>query len=80
MSEQQTIKFTIRQDGTVLEEVSGVIGKECENITRSIEEKLGSLSYREVKPAYYENVALQHDQNQTQEQTTITGSSGDAPV
>ena len=47
---QQQIKFTIRQDGTVTEEVSGVTGNECENITRTIEKKLGSLSYREVKP------------------------------
>ena len=68
---QQQIKFTIRQDGTVTEEVSGVIGNECENITRTIEKKLGSLSYREVKPEYYNNnVTLQHNQNETQEQTT----------
>ena len=43
---QQQIKFNIRQDGTVTEEVSGVIGNECENITRTIEKKLGSLTYR----------------------------------
>ena len=68
---QQQIKFTIRQDGTVTEEVSGVIGNECESITRTIEKKLGSLSYREVKPEYYNNnVTLQHNQNETQEQTT----------
>ena len=47
---QQQIKFTIRQDGYVTEEVSGVDGNQCENITRTIEKKLGSLSYREVKP------------------------------
>ena len=28
---QQTIKFTIRQDGTVTEEVMGVVGNDCEN-------------------------------------------------
>ena len=67
---QQQIKFTIRQDGTVSEEVFGVIGNDCENITRTIENKLGSLSYREVKPEYYNNVTLQHNQDQTQEQTT----------
>ena len=52
------------------EEVSGVIGNECENITRTIEKKLGSLTYREVKPEYYNNVTLQHNQDETQEQTT----------
>ncbi len=75
MPEQQTIKFVINQDGTVSEEVSGVIGNECENITRSIEEKLGNVTYVETKPEYYlaqpiENfwknttdVTLQHDQD-----------------
>ena len=67
---QQQIKFTIRQDGTVAEEVFGVIGKDCENITRTIEKKLGSVNYTEVKPEYYKNVTLQHNQNETQEQTT----------
>ena len=67
---QQQIKFNIRQDGTVTEEVSGVIGNECENITRTIEKKFGSLTYREVKPEYYNNVTLQHNQDETQEQTT----------
>ena len=70
--EKQTIKFTIRQDGTVSEEVFGVIGNECQDITKSIEEKLGNVTYVETKPEYYqqENVTLQHNQNKTQEQTT----------
>ena len=72
MPVQQTIKFTIRQDGLVSEEVFGTVGNECENITRSIEEKLGNVTYVEPKPEYYqqENVTLQHNQNETQEQTT----------
>ena len=72
MPEQQTIKFTINQDGTVSEEVFGVFGNECENITRSVEEKLGNVIYVETKPEYYqqENVTLQHNQNQDQTQTT----------
>ena len=76
MPEQQTIKFTINQDGTVSEEVFGVFGNECENMTKSIEEKLGNVTYAETKPEYYlaqpiENfwknttdVTLQHDQDQ----------------
>tara|TARA_X000000368_G_scaffold49654_1_gene35451 strand:+ start:138 stop:350 length:213 start_codon:yes stop_codon:yes gene_type:complete len=69
--EKQTIKFTIRQDGTVSEEVFGVIGNECQDITKSIEEKLGNVTYVETKPEYYqqENVTLQHNQNENQEQT-----------
>ncbi len=66
MSEKQTLKFTIRQDGYVTEEVIGVIGNQCQEITKSIEEKLGEVSYVETKPEYYqsqENVTLQHNQN-----------------
>ena len=70
MTKNETIKFTIKQDGTVLEEVSGVIGNNCQEITKSIEEKLGNVTYIETKPEYYqqENVTLQHDQNENQEQ------------
>ena len=71
---KQTLKFIIRQDGYVTEEVMGVIGNQCQEITKSIEEKLGEVSYVETKPEYYqsqENVTLQHDQNKNQTQTTI---------
>ena len=73
MPKQQKLKFSIRQDGTVSEEVFGAVGNECENITRSIEEKLGNVNYVETKPEYYqqENVTLQHDTNQDQTQTAI---------
>jgi|TARA_B100000475_G_scaffold47437_1_gene31970 hypothetical protein len=69
---QQQIKFTIRQDGLVSEEVLGVVGDACQDLTKSIEEKLGEVTYIETKPEYYqqENVTLQHNQNETQEQTT----------
>ena len=74
MPEQQTLKFTIRQDGLVSEEVFGAIGTECLNLTKSIEEKLGEVTYTERKPEYYkqENVTLQHNQNEDQTQTTTT--------
>jgi len=64
--EKETIKFSIRQDGTVAEEVFGVIGNSCQDLTKTIEEKLGNVTYVETKPEYYqqENVTLQHDQNQ----------------
>ena len=69
---QQQIKFTIRQDGLVSEEVLGVVGDTCQDLTKSIEEKLGEGTYVETKPEYYQqkNVTLQHNQNETQEQTT----------
>ena len=81
MPEQTKLKFSIRQDGLVSEEVFGTVGNECENLTRTIEEKLGEVTYVEPKPEYYlaqpiENfwknktdVTLQHNQNKNQEQT-----------
>ena len=74
MPKQQKLKFTIRQDGTVAEEVFGAVGNECQDITKSIEEKLGNVTYIETKPEYYqqENVSLQHNQNEDQTQTTTS--------
>ena len=67
---QQTIKFTIKQDGTVTEEVIGVVGNQCESLTKNIEEKLGVVQRVEHKPEYYqqkqtteENVSLHMHQD-----------------
>ena len=51
---QQSIKFLIKQDGTVTEEVIGAVGNECESLTKNIEEKLGVVQRVEHKPEYYE--------------------------
>ena len=58
---QQTIKFTIRQDGTVTEEVIGAVGNECESLTKNIEEKLGVVQRVEQKPEYYEQKQTTED-------------------
>jgi hypothetical protein len=71
---QQTLKFTIRQDGYVTEEVIGATTNECVELTKQIDNKLGDLVTREYKPEYFNNVTLQHNQNETQEQTNTTGS------
>ncbi len=60
--EQQKIKFTIRQDGTVTEEVMGVVGNECENLTKRIEERLGVVQKVEHKASYK---ASYYEQKQT---------------
>ena len=68
--EKQTLKFTIRQDGTVTEEVIGVVGNECQEITAAVEKKLGNVTYVEPKPEFYHqqntqtDVTLQHNQNE----------------
>ena len=63
---QQTIKFSIKQDGTVIEEVAGVVGTDCQNLTRTIEEKLGTVIKVQHKPEYYQTVV---DENTIQEFT-----------
>ena len=65
---RQTIKFTIAQDGTVTEEVYGMMGNECEQLTKRFEEDLGDVQTREYKPSYYEDVTLQQGQNQDNKQ------------
>ena len=81
MTRQQTLKFTIRQDGRVTEEVMGATSNECVELTRQIDNKLGELETRQFKPEFYSNnVALQYNQDQVKEQTTTTGSTGDTSV
>ena len=78
MPRQQTLKFTIRQDGWVTEEVIGATSNECVELTKQIDIKLGDVVTRQYKPEYFNNnnnVTLQHDQNETQEQTNIAGGS-----
>ena len=57
MTQQQTLKFNIRQDGTVTEEVIGTVGKECEQLTLQIEENLWVVSQKEHKPEYFQQLA-----------------------
>ena len=72
MPNQQTLKFTIRQDGYVTEEASGFTSHQCVEITESIEKKLGTLETRQFKPEFYSNnVTLQHNQNENKTQTRI---------
>ena len=70
----QTIKFIIAQDGTVREEVQGVKGGECIDVTLPFEESLGNLETRQFKTEYY--VTSQYNQNETTQEATLdTGTS-----
>ena len=64
----QRIIFRINQDGNVTEEVQGVTNDTCIDITKEIEETLGKVNARELKPEYYQkqNVALHQNQNETE--------------
>ena len=67
MSTKKTLKFNVRQDGTVTEEVLGNVGNACENLTAEIEKRLGAVTQRVHKAEYYQeevkNVTLQHNQD-----------------
>ena len=62
---KESIKFTIKQDGTVEEEVMGVQGDTCQGLTKDLEAKLGDLQMRVYKSEYYQqkDVTLQQNQN-----------------
>jgi len=55
MPKQETVKYSIRQDGLVTVETSGMTGGQCLEVTRGIEEELGTVLTREFSPAYYES-------------------------
>ena len=50
---KETIKYTIRQDGNVTEEVFNVPGDVCIDLTKDIEIKLGDLENRVYTSDYY---------------------------
>ena len=62
---KEKIRFTIRQDGTVLEKVEGVYGSNCENLTSNIEEKLGVVDFKESTSDYYNKAQILETQNVT---------------
>ena len=55
MSNKETIKFSISQDGNVTQEVYNVSGSACVDFTKDIEIKLGDLENRVYSTEYYNN-------------------------
>ncbi len=56
MPRQERIKFTITQDGMVKEEVQGVYGDACENLTKRVEDALGHVHFtQETADRYVTN-------------------------
>ena len=63
---QQQIKFTIRTDVTVQEEVLGVICNQCTEITKNVERELGTVTQTKYKPDYYKPCDLPQVKQQTE--------------
>ncbi len=55
---QQTIRFRIRPDGRVEEEVVGVLGGGCVSLSERIEAKLGSVRHRQATAEAFQNAPL----------------------
>ena len=58
---EESIKFSIRQDGKVTQEVFNVPGDECLNLTEDLEIKLGDLEQRVFTVDYYQQPNLNED-------------------
>ena len=61
---QQTIRFRIRPDGRVEEQVEGVLGSGCEQLTERIEARLGAVQQRRSTAAAFQNKTQAENQVQ----------------
>tara|TARA_Y100001970_G_scaffold294225_1_gene448783 strand:+ start:1239 stop:1442 length:204 start_codon:yes stop_codon:yes gene_type:complete len=43
---QRTLRFRIRQDGRVEELVEGVLGTSCNDLTKNLEDALGTVEFK----------------------------------
>ena len=55
----ESIKYTIKQDGTVMEEVLDVKGGQCLKTTEEIENRLGDIENRVFKSEYYQAISVE---------------------
>ena len=50
----ETLEFTIYPDGRVVEQVTGISGASCAEVTAAIEEKLGIVLNQEKTSEFYQ--------------------------
>jgi len=62
---QRTIRFLIRPDGRVVEQVEGVQGAGCEQLTERIESRLGSVQQRRATAEAFQTQPQQAAEGQT---------------
>jgi hypothetical protein len=61
---QRTIRFRIRPDGLVEEQVEGVQGRGCEPLTERIEARLGQVQQRRSTAEAFQAQPLQEQERQ----------------
>ena len=59
MANIESIKYTIKQDGTVMEEELDVKGGQCLKTTEEIENRLGDIENRVFKSEYYQAISVE---------------------
>jgi hypothetical protein len=69
---QHTIRFRIRPDGRVEEQVEGVQGMACEQLTERIEARIGAVQQRQpTAEAFQAQVASVAQPQQATQSTTL---------
>jgi hypothetical protein len=57
----QTVTYTINKDGKVAVNIENVGGSACESITKNVENRLGDVVSKDMKPEFYqENLGNAH--------------------
>ena len=58
--QMKEVVVTISKTGETNIEVIGAVGSECDTITADLENKLGVVKERKLKPEYYQQTQLQN--------------------
>lgn len=56
MAKKDELEISINAEGDVSINVIGAKGKKCLDLTKDLEEIIGTVTSRETKPQFYENV------------------------
>lgn len=68
----ETLEFIIYPDGRVKEKVTGVVGASCEEVTRKIEEQLGTVVSHEKTSEFFQQVVHQSSGVEAQAQVSYS--------
>lgn len=60
---KQELEITILKDGNIDISVNNAVGKECVDMTKSLEEALGNVIKKTFKPEYYQDNETHISQN-----------------
>jgi hypothetical protein len=64
----EQVEFILHPDGRVEERVIGVVGNSCSELTRSLEEKLGTVQDQTLTSEYYQQTTQQWAQTEDSNQ------------